>query len=114
MSSHILAYPTISHYFKALAEIEQENHRKYMKFIRNMDNLARSSPETLHVRQNSTHNAHNTANVSKAVPKAAKVYQKSPQGIPKDSQKAPKKINNSSTKHAKKDHQNESQTEART
>ena len=54
----------------------------------------RNSPETLQILPKATHEAHNPTNVSKAIPKAAKVHQKSPKGGPK----APKSVQKDSKK----------------
>ena len=51
-------------------------------------NLATNRPETLQGLPEATHKAHNPTNGSKAIPKAAKVHQKSPKGGPK----APKRL----------------------
>jgi len=59
-----------------------------LNLSRNAENLVRNRLETMQILPKATHEAHNPTNVSKASPKAAKVHQKCPKGVPK----APKRF----------------------
>ena len=63
----------------------------------NVENLFRNGPKTLQILPKATKHAQNPTKVSKAIPKAAKVHQKSPKGRPK----APKRLQKDSKKHPK-------------
>ena len=91
--------PTQATAFANIAQHWLDKHKKNKKIIenslklsRNVEHLVRNSPETLQILLKATHKAHNPTNVSKAIPKAAKVHQKSPKGSPK----APKRVQKNS------------------
>jgi len=65
-----------------------------LNLSRDAEKLVRNPPETMQILPKATHEAHNPTNVSKAIPKAAKVHQKSPKEAPK----APKRHQKESKK----------------
>ena len=64
--------------------------------------ISTNSPETLQVFPKATHKAHNPTNVSKVIPKAAKVYKKSSKGGPKAPKRVQTKIPKAINKHPKR------------
>ena len=97
--------PTQATAFGNIAQHWLDKHKKNKKIIdnmwklsRNVENLFRNGPKTLQILPKATKQAQNPTNVSKATPKAAKVYQKSP----KDDPKAPKKRQTNAKETAKK------------
>ena len=87
--------PTQATAFANIAQHWLDKHKKNKKIIentsklsRNFENLFRNGPKTLQILPKATKQAQNPTNVSKAIPKAPKVRQKSPKGGPE----APKKL----------------------
>ena len=71
-------------------------------FSRNAENLVRNRLETMQILPKVTHEAHNPTNISKAIPKTAKVHQKSAKGDPKATKRLQKGYGKVTKKHPKR------------